>query len=84
MKSLKQQSIKVYFNKKDQGKTSKTGNCLNGNEVSISRPTVSIGQTTKRAYRYSDMLRVTEKSNKQKRRICQRIRQKVLRALVLL
>ena len=47
---MKQQRIMKYFNKKDKSKGSETGNCQNRNEASISRPTVSVKQNTKRAY----------------------------------
>ena len=60
---MKQQGIMMFF-EKDKSKISKTGNCQNGNEASINRPTASVEQTTQRAY--SDKLSVTGKSKKLK------------------
>ena len=42
MESTKQQGIMVYFNKKNETKTSETDRSQNGNEANISRATVSV------------------------------------------
>ena len=46
---MKQLVIMVYFNNNVKSKTSETGNSQNTNEASISIPTASVEQTTKRA-----------------------------------
>ena len=64
MESAKQQGIMVCFNKTDKTKTSETDSSQNGNEASISRATVSVGQTAKRTY--ANKSNVTGGSKKQK------------------
>ena len=54
----------MYFNKKNKTKTFETDNSQNGNEASISRATVSVEQTTKRAC--ADKSNVTGGSTKRK------------------
>ena len=64
MESTKQQGIVVYFNKKDETKTSEIDNSQNRNEASISRATVSVEQATKRTC--ADKSNVTGGSKNQK------------------
>ena len=64
MKSMKQQGIMVYLNKKDKSKIFETGNCQNGNEANISRLIANLEKLQKE--HNSDKLGVTEESEKQK------------------